>query len=156
MSDDIELNSGSDYIDSVLGTVKDTLKLSDGDIDILRRANKLLLEPTPTVQVMIEARVDSIDRLCVELRNLLYILENKIGNLDYEYKTIYDEQFTNLVRKGRPSQQAIESEIHSSNEFMMQRRQLLTNFEYLKNLITGYLRSLKDCKETCIRKWGNV
>lgn len=153
---EVELNSGKDYIDQMLDVVKDRLSLSDHEVQIVKDVNLLLREPTPTVQAGIESRVSKIDQYRNDLTNLIYMIENKETQLDYDYHKIYDVEFTRLTRAGRPSQQAIESEIHSSIEGADDRRLVLRDIENFKNLLFGYLRALKSSKETCMKKWGYV
>lgn len=156
LHDPLSFDGYDDYLEEVFRSIKAQFSLNDTEIGIVREVNRILREPTPTVQTGIESRVSRIDSLRVEVQNLLYIVESKISDAEYDYHTVYDLEFTRLTRAGRPSQQAIESEIHSKDEVMKDKRRLLENYRDFKNLLLGYLKSLSSSKDTCMKKWGYV
>lgn len=147
-------SAGSNFIDELLESIKNSLGLTDYEVEILRKVNKVLREPTPTTQVGIEERVSVLDRYRVDLLNLLYMLEDKLATLEYSYKNVYDPEFMKLTRQGRPSQQAIDSEIHATNASMNEWRNTMHHYDYVKSLILGYIKSIGASKDTCMKKWG--
>lgn len=148
----ISLNSGNDYVEGLLQSIKDQISLTDYEVEILRETNRILREPMPTIQVALEERVAQIDVCRTDLTNLLYMIEDRFEKIQYSYQSVYDPEFMRLTRAGRPSQQAIDSEIHATKESMMEWRDTIHHYEYAKNLIFNYLKSLNSTKETCLKK----
>lgn len=148
------VNDKHDDFDHILERIQNTLSLSDYDVDVIRRVNSILKEPTPSVQLQIQSRVSALDSLRVELLDLIYDVNVQNNDLEYRYKETYDREFAMLVKADRPSQQAIDSEIHAKSRAMQDMRQNLNNFDALKGLLFGYLKSLDKSRETCMSLWG--
>lgn len=141
-------------LDDLLNRIKNSLKVSDQDIKIVRDINLLLKQPTPTVQSGIESRVSTIDSMRVELSDLIYKIENSRAEQDYKYHLVYDKEYTLLVKAERPSHAAIDAEIHAKSKELSDQRLLINNYDIFKSLLLGYLRSLDSSRDTCIKKWG--
>ena len=141
-------------LDELLEKIRNSLKLSESDIKVIRDINLLLKQPTPSVQTGIESRVSTIDSMRIDLVDLIYKVDSRRADFEYNYKIIYDREFTRLTKAERPSQASIEAEIHAMSEDMSSRRLTLDNYNILKSLLFGYLKSLDLSRETCMKKWG--
>ena len=148
------LSSNSDYVEALLDNIRGYLSLTDHEVGILRETNRILREPTPTTQLGLENRVSVLDQCRTDLVNLLYMIEDRLSRVEFSYRNVYDPEFTRLTRAGRPSQQAIDSEIHSTIEKMSEWRDTINHYEFARNLLLGYLKSISASKETCMKKWG--
>jgi hypothetical protein len=143
------------YLDQVLTKIKNEFGLSDYEVDLLRSINLELRKPLPTVQSGIESRVNVIDSYRSKLVVMIYEVSDKYSIQEYEYKSKYDPEFVRLTRSGRPNQQAVDSEIHM-NKDMQDKRKLLNDFDSFKNLLFSYLKTLDECKSTCMKKWNSL
>ena len=148
------VNDTRSSLDRILDKIKNTLHLSDYDIGVIRDVNRTLKEPTPSVQLSIQSRVSKLDAMRVDLLDLIFDVGVQSSDLEYKYKERYDEAFAKLVRADRPSQQAIDSEIHAMDPAMRDMRTTLNNYELLRGLLFGYLKSLDKSRETCMKLWG--
>ena len=139
------VNDTRSSLDRILDKIKNNLNLSDYDIDVIRNVNQTLKEPTPSVQLSIQNRVSKLDAMRVDLLDLIFDVGVQSSDLD---------TFAKLVRADRPSQQAIDSEIHAMDPGMRDMRMTLNNYELLRSLLFGYLKSLDKSRETCMKLWG--
>lgn len=141
-------------LDRILERIRNALNLSDYDINVIRNVNQTLKEPTPSVQLSIQNRVSKLDAMRMDLLDLIFDVGVQKNDLEYKYKERYDDTFAKLVRADRPSQQAIDSEIHAMDPAMRDMRMTLNNYELLRSLLFGYLKSLDKSRETCMKLWG--
>ena len=141
-------------LDRILDRIKSELGLNDHDIEVIRSVNQTLKEPTPSVQLGIQNRVSKLDAMRMDLLDLIFDVGVQKNDLEYKYKERYDDTFAKLVRADRPSQQAIDSEIHAMDPAMRDMRMTLNNYELLRSLLFGYLKSLDKSRETCMKLWG--
>lgn len=148
------VNDGKSNLDRILERIRNTLNLTSYDIDVIRKVNEKLKEPTPSVQLQIQKRVSDLDSLRVELLDLIFNVNVECNDYEYRYKETYDREFAMLVKAERPSQQAIDSEIHAKSKALQDMRLNLGNYEALKGMLFGYLKSLDKSRETCMRLWG--
>jgi len=142
----------STYIKNLVMKLKDKFNLSDYETEFLERLNTELRRPVPTTQLGIEDRLYLLDVLKIDLHNMLYVLEERFSSMEYEYKEKYNIEHTRLVRAGRPSEAAIDSEIHT-NTSLKSTRDLLNDWQSFKGLLTSYLSVIKACKDTCLKKF---
>ena len=145
------MRDNSIYLDKLLQEVKNKFSLSDYEVEFLKELNIELRKPLPSTKLGLEERVNILDMYKLELHNILYMLENKFNEISYQYKEIYNQQHSRLVRMGRPSEVAIEAEIHLDKGLKSQ-RDLLQDWEAFKNLLTSYLSTIKSCKDSCMYK----
>ena len=141
-----------DAFESTIKMIKDALSLSDEEISIIRRVHDVLLEPTPSLQLQRNDRLSKIDTLRAELVELIYRVNVRRNDLEYKYKETYDETYTMLVKADRPTQQAIDSEIHARSATMRDARLNLANLDSLRGLLYGYRDSLDSSKKTCMAR----
>ena len=145
------MRDNSIYLDKLLQEVKNKFSLSDYEVEFLKELNIELRKPLPSTKLGLEERVNILDMYKLELHNILYMLENKFNEISYQYKEIYNQQHSRLVRMGRPSEAAIEAEIHLEKGLKSQ-RDLLQDWEIFRNLLTSYLSTIKSCKDSCMYK----
>jgi hypothetical protein len=91
---------------------------------------------------------------CIQTISQLNYLRSKISSIRYskmiQYRPEYERMYTSLTRMGRPSKQAIDSEIFSTNQKLSQDRNILENLDnllvYLDNqysLLLSYQKNLE-------------
>lgn len=148
------MSDSHDGLEELLLKIKNNLSLSDEEIDVIRKVNLTLKEPTPSVDLQIQSRISRLDRHMHDVNNLIFSVKVKKNDLEYKYKCIYDPKFAMLVKSDRPSTQAIDSEIHAKDRALQDMRQELNNFDALIGLLFGYLKTIADHKETCMKLWG--
>lgn len=148
------VNGARDRLEERLRRIQSSLGLSDDEVDVLRRVNRILREPTPSVQMQIQNRVSDLDALRVELNELIFDVSVKASDAEYRYREPFDKEYMTLVRADRPSHAAIEAEILATHPALRDLHQTLENFEAMKGLLFGYMKSLDHSKETCMRLWG--
>lgn len=136
------------YMSELLDKLKNTFGLTDYEVEFIRQLNIELKRPTPTTRVGINNRLDLLDEYRSKLANLIFMITSSMQEYQYKYHETYNASFTRLVRAGRPSTQAIESEIHT-DEAMHRQRKLLDSFENFRALLFSYMKSLDSCKSTC-------
>lgn len=121
-------------IDEVVKSIQESFveacgDLSEYELSIIDRSIKLPMNRTFTSKM---AMVDSVHSMISTLSELNY-LKNQVIKRRYElnvkHRVEYDKQFTLLTRIGRPSRQAIESEIYSSSELLNSQRDKLEEFD---------------------------
>ena len=148
------VNDSKGDLENILERIRNALGLNEHDIDIIRHVNLTLKEPTPSVQLAIQNRVSELDSMRVELLDLIFNVNVQANDFEYKYKDSYDREFARLVKADRPSQQAIDSEIHANSRSLQDMRLTLNNYDSLKGLLFGYLKSLDKSRETCMKLWG--
>lgn len=140
------------YLEKLLETVKNKFSLTDYETEFLKEINIELRRPTPSTKLGLEERVTLLDNYKVRLHNMLFMLENKFNEIEYQYKSRYNPEYSRLVKAGRPSGQAIEAEIFANKLDLKEKHDLLQDWESFKALLTSYIKTLRDCKETCFNK----
>ena len=146
-------NPASDdaYLNMLVKKAKLRFKLTDYEGDFLKTLNQELRKPTPSARTAIQERMMLLDSLRVKLLNMLYLLTDRMDEYAYSYYEKYNSEFKILVRQGRPSTQAIETEIHT-NADMQEKKMLLKGFDDFKGLLFGYIKTIDNCKATCFEK----
>lgn len=117
--------------------------LSDYELNIIETSVNLpFIRKFNSPTVMSE----QIQDIIANLSDLNY-LKNKIISLRYEinidYRNEYDRRFTILTRMGRPSKQAIDSEMHCDNENLISSRNKLEKLDNLISWISNQIKLLE-------------
>lgn len=117
---------------------------------IIEEAYKLIVEEEPMVASEAKNNMIFLDRSRVKLVTIYYSLCSKISGMRAEIQSSYDTSYTRLVKLGRPSNNAIESEIRATNPNYAGFSKLLEDYENLKRLISDYIRCIDNSKSTTI------
>lgn len=140
----MDLNKLFDYISS-------HELLSSKEIDMVRYAINEIVEIAPTDKVALFKKQEHLIEASSNIGWSIMVIKNNLAKIKTTYRKLKDPEYTMLVRKGRPSNEAINSEIRFSNEALYDLDEIISNveniIEYLntvENNINRYLFMLSD------------
>lgn len=124
-------------------------ELSSYELSIIENSIRLPMQRAFTSS---SAMTDAIQSILSNLTEVNY-LRTKLIQMRYEvnlkHRIKYDKQFTLLTRMGRPSKQAIESELYSSDGEL---DQLRIDLEGIDNLL-DYLQTQIELLQSTVRNY---
>lgn len=135
-------------LSSLISCIQDDFKevfgdLSDYELSIIEKS---IREPFVRSFVSSNSMSDHIQSMISNLSDLNYF-RNKLVSLSYKlgtaYRVEYDKQFTILTRAGRPSKQAIDSEIHYSHPELAHQRDTLEKYNNLMIYLDSQIELIK-------------
>lgn len=139
------------YVSSLINKLKHKFSLTDYEADFLLAINTELRRAMPSTKLGLEQRINLLDEYRVKLLNMIYQISDKHSEISFQYKEPYNLRFAKLIKAGRPSTQAVESEI-LNDPAMFELYKLLEEYENFKSLLFGYLKALGECKSSCFNK----
>ena len=139
------------YIDNLIDKLQTKFSLTDFEANFIKEVNLELKRPMPSTKLGLEERVNLLDMYRAKLLNFIYQVSDKCSEISFQYREPYNLRFVKLVKAGRPSTQAIESEI-LTDQAMFNLHNLLEEYENFKSLLFGYLKALGECKTSCFNK----
>lgn len=110
--------------------------------EILTEAYDIIRSSHPSVASEAKNHLIMLDHSRVKLSTLYYSITRIISHLRGMVQSTYDAQYTRLVKLGRPSKDAIESEIRTTNPEYSGISQKIKDYEEVKELINMYLRCI--------------
>lgn len=113
--------------------------ISDYELSIIKNSILLASREMPTSKVILGDRINEAVKLKSELQYMIMRLNDKRKVLLLNYTPEYNKLFTILTRQGRPSKQAIESEIFYTNQKMYEDNNRLNDFAELIEFINNQL-----------------
>lgn len=116
----------------------------------------LIIKGSPTTISEAKTRMVLLDRAKTKLSTIYYMLCREISRLRETVQPTYDAQYTRLVKLGRPTKDAIESEIRASNPEYSGIQNQITAYEDVKTLITMYFRCIESDKGTVSEILRNI
>lgn len=123
-------------IDEILEYIKDEVELGDKELKSLDTALNYIEYETPTDLPLVFRRLDSIISVSADVSWTLANVKKHRAKINAEYKALKDPQFTSLIRKGRPSTVAIESEIRFIDDN-------IAKYEYRIEVLDGFIEYLE-------------
>lgn len=105
------------------------LCLSDSERIMIEDAMKSVYEQLPNSKSGASALING---LLSHKSNIYYVkssLQRRRGSIYREYRTQIDNKFTILTRQGRPSREAIHSEIHSQSGDLRAKRDVIDELD---------------------------
>jgi hypothetical protein len=117
----------------------DTLTLSVEEVDIIKTAIRNITEIAPTDAPLIMRKISDLIVSSDNISWVIHIINRSIHINNRELKTIRDPSVVMLVRQGRPSRDAIDSEVRLGNSKIYQ---LEENISILENVL-DYLKHLE-------------
>lgn len=125
--------------------------LSEEEIKMVKFAINEITEIAPTDKVALFKKQESLIDASSKLSWSVMVLKNNLNKIKTAYRKIKDPEYTMLVRKGRPSNEAINSEIRFTNESLYDLDEIVDTveniieyFATLENNINRYLFMLSD------------
>lgn len=129
----------------------DIIKLSPEEMRAVKSAIGAIHEMTPTDGPGVFTKTQNMISISEDLSWVISVITRKHHQISKEIKKIKDPEFVMLVRQGRPSTQAIESEIRFNNDNLVDMEEELEIIEnildYLKHVEVGierYIWLLRD------------
>lgn len=134
----IDINKRANTLYTYLTNV---MELGDEEIESVRDCLGMVHQATPTEAPGIFSRMERIIAASDNLSWVLTSIGRKKSEIVGEIKKIKDPQFTALVRQGRPSIQAIESEIRYTTPEL---RELESDLDTLLNVESYFVHLEKS------------
>lgn len=135
-----------------------TLAFSEGteEYEVLKDAYKLITSSYPSVASEAKSHLIMLDHSRMKLATLYYGVCRNISQLRDTMQATYDIQYTRLVKMGRPSKDAIEAEIRSTNGEYAGVSKRIKDLEDIKELISMYMRCIDSSRSTVTEILRNV
>lgn len=141
-----------DIVDKLIEYIKGTKAIfSEDEYQMIRSSIGLIIESPPQTAGAVFSRCERLTASSMDISWIILSLNRTKLKLENSLKGIKDPEFVLLVRQGRPSTQAIESEIRMSKDSVMQLENdiqeidnLIVYFNSLERNIDRYIRTSKD------------
>ena len=135
-----------------------TLAFNEGteEHEILHTAYKLITTSYPSVASEAKSHLIMLDHSRMKLATLYYGVCRSISQMRDTTQATYDTQYTRLVKMGRPSKDAIEAEIRSTNGEYAGISKRIKDLEDIKELISMYMRCIDSSRSTVTEILRNV
>lgn len=117
---------------------------------------ELITQSAPTIASEAKTHMILLDHARTKLSTVYYMLCREISRMKDEVRSSYDSQYTRLVKLGRPTKDAIESEIRATNPQYSGVSKTISDYEDVKNLINMYLRCIDSSKQTTVELLRNI
>lgn len=118
------------------------------EYEIIKEAYELVVNSAPTISAEMKTHMILLDHSKTKLATLHYLLGRNIAQLRETIQTTYDSQYTRLVKLGRPSKDAIESEIRATNPEYSGIAKKISSLQEVRDLVGMYIRCLDSSKQT--------
>lgn len=144
ISIDVKMSQIYEYLSEVI-------KLSPEELRAIKTAIGAIHEMTPADGPGVMSKTQNMIAISEDLSWVISSITRMHHKINKEIKKIKDPEFVMLVRQGRPSTQAIESEIRFNNDNLVNLEEdieIIENIlDYLKHVETGierYIWLLRD------------
>lgn len=124
-------------------------------VDILE-AYGLIVHSAPTVISEAKTHLILLDHSKVKLSSIYYMLSREISKKKRTTQETYDSTYVQLVRRGRPSKDAIEAEIRQLNPTYLGVSQEISDLEEVKDLVSMYIRCIDSSRSSTIEILRNI
>ena len=125
----------------IIDYLANNLQLRDREIQGIKMALSVIHETKPTDLHLIRDKLDKTNIASEDLAWSMFIIKQHLATIRKECRKLKDPIFTSLVRKGRPSTSAIESEIRMVSEQVSDYEDEITSIEN----ILEYLKHIETC-----------
>lgn len=116
----------------------------------------LIVQSAPTIASEAKTHLLLLDHNKIKLATLYYSLNRRIMELQDSVQQTHDASYMRLVKLGRPSKEAIESEIRATNpEYAGVSRQI-NMYESVRDLISNYMRCIDSSRMTTTEILRNI
>ena len=133
-------------IDAIINYINDNVSIGDKCNDIIKECINLIHQSVPCDNAGVFSRLAHFNSVSDDLSYVILSTRKVRNNIEKELKKLKDPKFTILVRSGRPSTQAIESEIRFTMKEVADLEDKLITFD---NII-DYLNHLEKCLDRSI------
>lgn len=129
-------------LNEILDNVSSVLDLSDYEKTMITDGLLIVRKPLPSTKLKASEDLANITKSCSDYNYILTKLRSARLKVLATYKPEYDKKFTILTRQGRPSREAISSEIHYTNPDMSTQRSLLEKIDSVEEFLKFQLSVL--------------
>ena len=132
-------------IDDVYTYIKDKFinlfkdDISDYELNMIRSSLQLAYRDIPTSKSILGDRISEATKMKSDIYYIMTRLKDKRKIISINYNSKYNKLYTVLTRQGRPSKQAIESEIFYLNADMFETRNVLNDYDELLEFLNNQL-----------------
>lgn len=144
-------------IEQVISSIQEEFSKSIGELSDYEKSviEKSIRLPFVKVFTSSPAMTDAIQSFVTLISELEYF-KNRISSLKHELRVVYcsdyEKNYTILTRSGRPSRQAIESEMHFVNPKMSELRTKIEEYD----ILLDWLNSQIDILNISIRNYESM
>lgn len=126
------------------------------EYSIISEAYDLIVKSAPTVSGEAKTHLILLDHCRTNLATLYYMIGRNISKLRDTIQSAYDSSYTRLVKLGRPSKDAIESEIRLTCPEYLVSYKKIRDLEEVQSLVNMYLRCVDSNKTTTLELLRNI
>lgn len=139
----MEVNNEEDKIKVMLDETKSILNdVSDYELSMISNSMRLVSSAPPSTKLQITERITSLIKSKSDIQYLVYRVKEIRQEVSIPYNNKYNELYTMLTIKGRPSKAAIESEMYFKNKDVMNSKNKLDKIDNLLEFLESYLNYL--------------
>lgn len=120
------------------------------EYQIIEESYQLIASTAPTIAAEAKTHLLLLDHMKIKLATLYYMLGRNISKMRVAIQSTYDASYTRLVKLGRPSNAAIETEIRATNPEYAGISRKIDDYEAIRELINNYIRCLDSSKTTTL------
>lgn len=142
--------------DSLKSMISEVFPEGSEEYETLLEVYQSTSQAIPATAAEAKVRMVIYDRLKVKLSTLLFNLSREQSRLQSTVQSTRDSQYTRLVKLGRPTKDAIEAEIRTTNPEYAGIMIKVNFYEDIKNLILTYLRCIDSQKTTALELLRNI
>lgn len=118
--------------------------------NVLEEAYNLVISSTPTIAAQAKTDMILLDNSKIRLSTIYFMISRNISRQKESIQGEYDTAYTRLVKLGRPSNAAIESEIRMTHPSCASVLQKIEVLEQVKDLVSSYIKGIDSAKQTAI------
>jgi len=126
------------------------------EFEIISDTYNLITSTVPSVAAECKTNLILLDNARIKLSTLYYMLYRNISKIRRGVESIYNAQYTRLVKVGRPSKDAIEAEIKASSPDYLIASQKIEDYEAVRDLISMYIRCVDNTRSSTLEILKNI
>ena len=128
-------------VSNIIKVLDHLVQLSDYEKQLVQEAISAL-HSTPSIQAARVSKVEKMIKCSDDISYILLRLKKCLAQKKDEHDLVYNRMFTILVKKNRPSAQAIESEIYMSDQETYEKKKILNDYEFMIEYLNSILASI--------------
>ena len=125
------------------------------EYSVIELSYQMIVGTIPSTPAEMKTQMVQLDQQRTELSTLYYLLSREINYLKDDIQKETDATYVRLVKLGRPSKDAIETELRATNETYAVGSLKLENYIALRELVLSYIRSIDSRKQTVVELLRN-
>lgn len=142
----ISINSYKEYFNGVI-------KEGSEEFKIISEVYNILSSRLPSTAAEAYSRVSSLESYRAQISTMIYVISMLRDDINREYRKLYEKEFTKLSLLNRPSQAAIDAEIHSKSTEAFMLRDKLESYDRILQLLNSYIRCIDSSKSSAVEAW---